>query len=165
MQERKKPNQREVDKAGFKQTGTANIQNTYRKTEHAVDAYLMDWTSQNLPNSRSFFITDLDLIIRDIRGNVENWMFVEVKRYRANSPVHQSSTFDVLHKVFRIGLFVLDNEVKCKYGFTHRIEYHKFHMLQFEKTSFEDGLVFWDGKPISEQELIKILSFEKGANR
>ncbi|MEM6320641.1 MAG: hypothetical protein AAF960_23430 [Bacteroidota bacterium] len=131
------------------------------KTKYAADPYMILWTAEHLPNKKSFFISDLDLIIRDARNDKEHIMLIEIKRYMGKVAVCQQSTFDVLHKLINAGLHALKNQVRCKNGISHKIKYHGFHLLQFERSSFEDGKVYFDGKEVSEQQLINVLSFKR----
>jgi hypothetical protein len=136
------------------------------KTRHAADPYLIHWTGENLPDKKAFFVSDLDLIIRDARNDKEHIMLIEVKRYMGKVAICQQSTFDILHKLINAGLHQLRYQVNCKNEVPHNIKYHGFHLLQFEKSSFEDGKVYFDGKEVSEQQLINVLSFgRKKANK
>jgi len=46
-----------------------------------------------------------------------------------------------------------------KKGIDQDWQYLGFHVITFQNTNFVDGKVFFDGKTITEQELIKKLSF------
>lgn len=139
---------------------------TGRRTDHAVDDYLMDWTQTNLPNAKDFFITDVDMVIRDRDDNI---MILEVKRRKGNVSVCQSTTLQLI----AIGLKEIDGKqvqtlhykdrarLEGSQTFNHIIKYHGIHFLQFENTTFEDGKVYFNRREISERELIEILSFKR----
>lgn len=74
----------------------------------------------------------------------KKWMLIEEKRYMASLKGDQKTTFNWLHnKIMKI----------------NDITYQGFHLLQFEKTSPEDGKIFWDNKEITKNELLEILQF------
>lgn len=158
---KKKPSKQKAGKAkGKTDNYTAKVIKTYRKTEYATDAYLMDWTSTNLPSNKDYFITDVDLVIRDVRGNTENLMLIEVKRRKAKAKLHQQSTLSILHRAITYGLKAKGNTIICQNGITHKLNFCGCHVLTMEGTTFENGRIYWDNIEITEEQLIKLLSFE-----
>ena len=122
---------------------------------------LHQWTLDNLPSSSSFWITDIDMVIRDRQGNL---MLVEVKCQGKKCETSQNVTFQILdHALKNIdGL-----KVPVSIGgntFQNSINYHGFHNLTFTASGFNDGEILWDNKPIEEKELIKVLSFSHQSN-
>lgn len=129
---------------------------TYRKTEFAPDSYLLDWTSANLPDSENYFITDLDMVIRDRSGNM---LILEVKRNGSNLRTHQSITFQIIDQALK-NLGPAVNISISGYTFSLPVNYHGLHVLTFERTTFENGSIFLDGTPTTEDQLQKFLSFD-----
>ena len=138
-----------------------NQQNkTYRKTEFVQDKYMMDWCGRNLPSAKNFYVTDLDMICTDRSGNI---MLIEIKRRMASVRPHQRVTFSILDQALRAfsgqkaKISLPDRQIK----FDVEIKYHGVHLIQFEKTTFDDGLVFFDDKRVTEKQLAQLLSFKK----
>ena len=129
---------------------------TYRFSQYAPDPYILDWTSTHLPSAQRFFITDIDLILRDRAGGL---MFVEIKRNGAKWKPHQSTTFAVLHNLVKAGLHYFQNVVPVK-DQKFPITYYGFHGLTFERNTFTDGRIYWNGAEITEAEAIRRLSFQ-----
>ena len=127
------------------------------ETPFAERPYLIDWTIQNLPAAYNFYITDADMIIRDRQGNL---MIIEVKCHKGVVPENQKITYKMLDALIRKGLTndvgtVVVNQKKMK------VQYKGFWVMQFEKTRFDNGKVYINGKRFTESEVIKFLSFEK----
>ncbi len=128
---------------------------TARKTQYAGDPYLMDWIGRNLPAKQSFFVTDVDLVLRDRRGRL---MLLEVKRKGAPVKRHQRTTLHLLDKLIRAGIEA--REVFDVGGIEIRPQYYGLHLVTFQNTTFEDGKVYFDRQPVTEEELARILSFK-----
>jgi len=130
---------------------------TGRKTNFVPDPYFYDWCKINLPSRYLFFITDIDMIIRDRKGRI---MLIEKKCKKAVPKKSQSITYRMLHnlilKADKTGALDLGAGHSSLYDWT----YYGFHLLQFENTSFEDGKAYFDNKEVTEEELKKILSFD-----
>lgn len=139
------------------QTQTRLYRGTRRRTEHVgPETELFDWFGANLPNAHHFYVTDLDMIIRDRSGNL---MLVEVKRKGFKTKHHQKRTFQVLDRLIRAGIKATLGKVHVD-GFPMPVTYKGLHLLEFENTNFEDGQVRWDNREIDEFKLIQILSFQ-----
>jgi hypothetical protein len=129
-----------------------------RRTQHAPDAYLMDWTAENLPSCESFFITDLDMVVRDRKGNM---LIAEVKRRSATMTPQQRTTYELISELIKEGIKANpDGIIVPSMRYPVKVNYLGVHLLQFENTTFEDGQIFWDKTPISTEQLKGILSFE-----
>lgn len=73
------------------------------------------------------------------------WMLIEEKRYMSDCKGDQKLTYKWLHKK----LMQLNDPT-----------YKGIHLLQFEKTSPEDGKIYLNRKEINKQDLIEFLSFK-----
>jgi hypothetical protein len=71
-------------------------------------------------------------------------MLIEEKRFMGTMQYWQKKTFDLIIQ-------------QCKKD----PNFCGFHVIQFEKTSPDDGKIFLDSKEINKIDLIKFLRFEK----
>ena len=125
-----------------------------QRSKYIPDAYLYNWTINNLPDSKNFFITDVDMILRNRKGSL---MLLEIKKRGATVPPHQRTTLKIIDQLIKAGL----RQSKGKVSFDSwelPISYKGLHLLQFKNTTFEDGLVFFDNKQVTESQLIEILA-------
>lgn len=134
--------------------------NIYRRTEFSSDPEFFDWCRRKLPNARSFWITDVDAVLRDRRGNMA---LLEIKRRRASVPTHQDITYQVLDTALK----AISGQVTTVSAsgdpvtwFNCPVSYRGRYTLTFERTGFEDGRAWLNGREVSEQEVVKVLSFE-----
>jgi hypothetical protein len=74
-----------------------------------------------------------------------NWMLIEEKRYMSECRPDQALTFKWL-----------DEKIKNLNDPT----YKGYHFLMFEKTSPEDGAMYWDGEEITKERLFELLRFK-----
>jgi hypothetical protein len=95
---------------------------------------------KSLDQKYGYLATNLDYIWGNY--NQLKWMMIEEKRWKA--PLRQAQR-DLIE--------VLDQS--CKQD----PMYEGFHLLQFERTSPEDGRIWWDEKEITKEELLQLLSF------
>ena len=70
----------------------------------------------------------------------------------------QANTFHIFHALFKKADGC--GRLELPYFNVENWQYYGFHLLQFEKTTFEDGKVFFDRKEVTKEELIKLMSFE-----
>lgn len=104
-----------------------------------------NWVRQNLPDSSSgYMVSDLDFILYNYK--TKKLKLLEVKTRGSRMPEFQRCIFrDLSHWITR--------------GIDGGWQYLGFHLLVFEKTSFDDGRVYLDGKEVTEAELVRKLSF------
>ena len=108
------------------------------------DLTFSGWIRKSLPDSSlGFCASDLDFILWNWK--TKKIMLLEIKTRNAKMRKFQSIMFSLLHKWISKGI---DRGWK----------YEGFYLIQFEKTSFEDGKCFLNYKEISEADLIKKLS-------
>lgn len=133
---------------------TMNAKRDFAKHPHFVcDRYLYNWTNRNLPDKKLFFVTDIDMVLRNREGDL---MLVEVKRQKAEPSPSQRRTLKVLDRLIKDGLRFNNGEISID-GHEMPINYHGLHLLQFERSTFEDGKVFFDREEVSEEKLVSIL--------
>jgi len=128
---------------------------TYRNSDHAPDSYLFDWFSRNLPDAKSYFVTDVDFVIRDRAGRL---LLLEVKRRKSEVKPHQNVTFQILHHALKQ---ISGKEIPVRIDgrkTTLTVFYRGFAFLQFENTSFEDGAAYLNGQQMTERQIIDFLS-------
>lgn len=89
--------------------------------------------------SKHFTATNLDYIWQNYRTG--EWMLIEEKRYMSPVGYSQRKLFKLLHKAVRDP------------------KYRGIHLIQFEKTSPEDGEIILDGKHITKRQLLNFLQF------
>ena len=133
---------------------------TNRKTDFVGDPYLMDWIGRNISDKYSFYVTDVDLVIRNRQGAI---MLIEVKRKGAAVKRHQRTTLFLLDSMIRAALrsqttFKAD-------GYTITPTYYGLHLVTFANTTFENGAVYFDRDQVTEEELAALLSFDPQAWR
>lgn len=103
-----------------------------------------NWTRNNLPDSKTgFLVSDLDLILYNYI--TRKFILLEIKTFNKIQPTWQKLMFKFIDECFKKE--------------ANNFEYLGLHLIKFEKTIFDDGLVTLDGQAISEQELKKFLSF------
>lgn len=107
---------------------------------------LSDWIRKNCPPSQnSFCVSDLDFILWNY--STKKVIMLEVKTRNAGVKDWQKIMWSNLRKWIQRGI---DDDWT----------FFGFHCIRFEKTSFQDGLCFFDNHQISEDELKEILSME-----
>ena len=128
------------------------------RTEHAPDRYLMDWTAEHLPDCQSFYISDIDMLVRDRAGN---FLIAEIKRRGAEMNHHQRATYELLDELIKAGIQANPKGIIIpSMRYPLKLKYKGIHLLQFENTTFEDGQIFWDKKQITPEHLEQILNFK-----
>ena len=90
---------------------------------------------EQIDSKIGFITSDIDYVWNNY--NTGKWCFIEEKRYMAKPEFPQRKIFKMLNKV-----------AKCDPN------YRGFHLIQFERTSPEDGNVYIDNKLVSKEQLI-----------
>ncbi|NRB51388.1 MAG: hypothetical protein HRU41_27200 [Saprospiraceae bacterium] len=130
------------------------------KTKFAPDAEWMRFCSENLPDRRQFWITDVDSVIRDRDGNL---MLIERKMKNRAVPICQAVTLSALNELIIQGVEATGGKIEVEvYSKKYQIEikYYGLKVVQCASSSYADGVLYVNGKEVSKQELIKLLSFQ-----
>ena len=111
------------------------------------DHRFSDWIRERCPDSSTGWIcSDVDLVLHHYHnGHV---VLLEVKRYMSSIPRGQQSVLSLVDECMRVGMRELHPTWK----------YHGLWLLQFANTYFDDGLVFLNGKVVSEDALLHALT-------
>ena len=113
----------------------------------AHDLYFSRWVRSNLRDSYdNFRVYDIDFVLWDKK--TREVRLLELKSFGKDVAPDQKLMLKMFADTFSRG--IADGWV-----------YKGVHLLQFEKSSFEDGKVYLNKEEITEQELIKFLNFEK----
>jgi len=107
------------------------------------DSFFNTWVSKKLPHD-SFIAMDIDMFLAN--SHAQRAMMLEVKLQNAEIKPWQKKWMEKIEAWIRAG--------------TGRWIFEGFKPLIFEKTTFKDGRVFFDGKEVTEEELIRILRLE-----
>ncbi len=107
-------------------------------------------------------IQNLDYIIhRYSFKSCQAIMLIEEKRFKGRSSFAQQDTHNILHQGLQYANL---KPVKTARGQTMPLRYLGYHTLVFEKTSPDDGRMWWDGQEITTDYLFKLLRFEVDPN-
>jgi len=107
---------------------------------HSTEFGLWLREQPEIDSSRGYVATNVDYIWKNY--DTLDWMIIEEKRHGSQPKNWQTSIF-------------LQLDALCKAN----PHYHGFHVLVFENTSPDDGLIWLDGKEIVRDELIAFLQF------
>lgn len=133
-------------------------QTTYRKTDFVGDPYIFDFIGARCPDPSQFFASDVDLVLRTRDGGL---MLVEVKRKGAQIKPHQAVTYRLLDEALRrlhgerLTICLKDGNTV-----TITVDYKGVHLLVFENTTFENGPVYFDGQPVTADQLADIFAMK-----
>ena len=112
-----------------------------RYDSHSTEFGLWLRDQKEIDSSLGYLATNIDYVWKNY--NTEKWMFIEEKRFMSKVKSWQHEIFKALH------IWAKRDPNFCG-----------FHLIQFEKTSPEDGKIFLDKKEISKNNLIKFLQFK-----
>lgn len=124
-----------------------------RQRKMLPDTRFSDWIRNNCPHSHTgWTCSDVDFIVHQF--HTKQVMLLEVKRYRVVSPSFgkipygQASILRMVHNCLEFGIQHLYKDYT----------YHGAHIIQFDREFFDDGKCYWNGREVSEQQLLAILS-------
>ena len=109
------------------------------------DLTFSNWVRVKLPDSSTgFLVSDIDFYMCNY--NKKTHLMVEIKAYNTELPKWQRIMYKNIYKWIKEG--------SEKEGW----DFKGVYFIKFEKTSFNDGKVYLNGKESSEDEIIKKLS-------
>jgi hypothetical protein len=119
---------------------------TRKEISGVRDLTFSQWIKDNLPDSNAgYYVSDIDFVLYDTVTT--RCMLVESKQYGKTMASWQRLLYD------RLSSWLIRGKDK---GW----EFYGYHVVTFENTNFDDGKVKFDGKEVTEQELIDYLSME-----
>ena len=113
-----------------------------RKDNHSTEFGLWLREQSEIDSGLGYLATNLDFIWRNYKTGY--WLMIEEKRYRAVMKRWQKDIFRMLHEAAK-----------------NDKNYKGFYLIQFEKTSPEDGAIWINNKESSKRELLDLLTFKK----
>lgn len=130
-----------------------------RKTNFVTkeQAAFMDYTANNLPDSKQLTISDIDTMLRTISKNGTTCIkLIERKSKMAEPNFAQRINLNLLN----IALKKMDGVEVVIEGIKMKIEYHGCHLLQVNNnTIFDSSEIYYDKKLVKDMEA---LNFELG---
>ena len=117
-----------------------------RNDGHSTEFGLWLREQNEIDSKLGYLAYNLDYIWRNYKTG--EWMMIEEKRYMSEMRFPQKETFKAVH-------------LACR----HDKKYKGFYLLQFEKTSPDDGDIYINGKLSSRQELFDLLHFKRNTNK
>ena len=115
---------------------------TQRRDSHSTEFGLWLRKQPEIDSKLGYLATNVDFLWCNYKNNL--WMLIEEKRYLAVAKPWQQRLFQLLDSC-------------CQADSNYR----GFHILRFEKTSPDDGDMYWDGQIITRATLIDYLAFRK----
>lgn len=113
-----------------------------RRDEHSTEFGLWLREQRQLDSGLGYVATNIDYVWENYKTGA--WMIIEEKRYRSQPKFYQKRIFERLDRY-------------CKQDKV----FHGVHVLVFENTSPDDGKIYWDGKQITKDQLLELLTFKK----
>jgi len=112
-----------------------------RRDEHSTEFGLWLRDQAEIDSGLGYIATNIDYVW----GNYKNgqWMIIEEKRYGHYPKPYQAKILNLL-------------DACCK----HNKYFRGVHLLVFEKTSPDDGKIFWDRREITKEQLLGLLTFK-----
>ncbi len=118
---------------------------TRREVTGYRDLSFSQWIRTHLPDSYcGYLVSDLDFILYN--RNRKRLMLIEVKSHGAEQRPWQRDLFEMMDRVFSTS------------AAAHGINYRGYKLIQLSNSTPEDGSVVFDGRAISQDELISELS-------
>lgn len=112
-----------------------------RNDNHSTEFGIWLRKQKEIDSKLGFVTTNLDYIWQNYKTG--EWMLIEEKRYMSLLRFPQSKLLEIVDRVAK-----------------HDRNYRGFHIIQFEKTSPDDGSIYLDGKQITREQLVLFLRFE-----
>lgn len=112
-----------------------------RNDNHSTEFGLWLREQPNIDSQLGFLATNLDYVWTNY--NSGKWMLIEEKRYMSRCKPWQRNLFNTVHKSINKDSL-----------------YKGFHLLQFEKTSPEDGKIYINCHEVTKDQLVLFLKFD-----
>ena len=132
-----------------------------KNTDFVDDPDFKQWTAENLPTGKSgFYVTDLDAIIRDRKGNL---MILEKKCQNAVCSDNQNITLQIINYLIERGAQACGGRVPVSMNGETKIfpiRFHGAHLLQLSGEKFDGSVLRFDRQLVTTSKLIDILSFK-----
>ena len=113
-----------------------------RKDEHSTEFGLWLRAQPEIDSKLGFVATNIDFLWRNYKTG--DWMLIEEKRYMSKPKFPQTELFTLIDWCAKL-----------------HPKYRGFHIVQFEKTSPDDGAIYLDDKEITREQLISFLMFKE----
>jgi len=113
-----------------------------RYDKHSTEFGLWLREQEEIDSGKGYLATNVDFMWKNWK--TKQWMLIEEKRYNSDCKQWQVRMFNLLNKC-----------AQCSQHF------YGFHLLQFEKTSPEDGLMYLNKREITKKDLLDFLQFRK----
>lgn len=111
-----------------------------RNDKHSTEFGLWLRDQKEIDSSLGYTTTNIDYLWRNY--NTGEWMLIEEKRYSTRPDWSQGVSFETIHSA-----------IKSE-------KYKGFHLIVFEKTNPDDGVIWLDGVNISKEKLLDFLQFK-----
>lgn len=112
---------------------------TKRRDNHSTEFGLWLREQNEIDSKYGYLATNIDYMWKNYK--TLQWMLIEEKRYYAKVRPWQQNMF------YTISKSIVDSN------------YYGFHILQFEKTSPEDGRIYLNYQEITKIQLVEFLKF------
>lgn len=125
------------------------------------DADFYHWTIDQHFDKKSFWIQDIDALVRDRNDNL---MLLEIKRRNYSPKPYQKRNMKILDHILRAGIEALNGNIDISIdgkSENHQVNYHGFKLLQLSGDSFSDSDFKLNGRNVTSDQLAKLLSFDK----
>lgn len=113
-----------------------------RYDNHSTEFALWIREQNEIDSNKGYIATDIDFMWKNY--HTKQWMLIEEKRHLAEPARWQRQMFALLNKCASFSNY-----------------FYGFHLLQFENTNPDDGLIILDRKEITRDDLIEFLQFGK----
>jgi hypothetical protein len=110
------------------------------------------WIRSNLTGIEGYTVFDIDFVYRDyLRKRLQ---IVEAKVLKGKLTYMQERVIPEIASIFEAGIAAGKPEPGWRWM--------GYHVVRFENTSPENGLIEWDGKIITREKLIELLEMREG---
>lgn len=112
-----------------------------RRDDKSTEFGLWLREQSEIDSDKGYVATNIDYVWQNYKTN--EWMFIEEKRHGQQPKFYQKRIFDILN-----------------WCAEHHPAFKGFHVIVFENTSPDDGLIYLDGQEVTKFQLLKFLTFD-----